>query len=179
VKTVSRNGKRIKLQIWDTAGQERYRTITTAYYRGALGFILMYDITSEESFNAVQDWSTQITTYSSDNAQVILVGNKADMAEERVVSYERGQALARQLGEFLKCLHCTIKNAKSYLGIPFYETSAKSSMGVTESFDKLVEMIFSNMGNRLQQANEGNENVNLETSDPSNPMAELQKKCGC
>ncbi|KAK2822219.1 hypothetical protein Q5P01_022284 [Channa striata] len=57
VKTIYRNDKRIKLQIWDTAGQERYRTITTAYYRGAMGFILMYDITNEESFNAVQDWS--------------------------------------------------------------------------------------------------------------------------
>ena len=52
-------------------------------------------------------------------------------------------------------------------------------MGVTESFDKLVEMIFSNMGNQLNQANEGNQNVNLETSDPSNPMADLQKTCGC
>jgi len=57
VKTVFRNEKRVKLQIWDTAGQERYRTITTAYYRGAMGFILMYDVTNEESFNAVQDWS--------------------------------------------------------------------------------------------------------------------------
>ncbi|XP_032367753.1 GTP-binding protein Rab-3D [Etheostoma spectabile] len=56
VKTVFRNDKRIKLQIWDTAGQERYRTITTAYYRGAMGFLLMYDITNQESFNAVQDW---------------------------------------------------------------------------------------------------------------------------
>uniref|UniRef100_A0A4X2LTR0 small monomeric GTPase n=1 Tax=Vombatus ursinus TaxID=29139 RepID=A0A4X2LTR0_VOMUR len=83
VKTVFKNEKRIKLQIWDTAGQERYRTITTAYYRGAMGFILMYDITNEESFNAVQDWSTQIKTYSWDNAQVILVGNKCDMEDER------------------------------------------------------------------------------------------------
>lgn len=56
VKTVFRQDKRVKLQIWDTAGQERYRTITTAYYRGAMGFILMYDITNEESFNSVQDW---------------------------------------------------------------------------------------------------------------------------
>uniref|UniRef100_A0A3P8NFJ0 small monomeric GTPase n=1 Tax=Astatotilapia calliptera TaxID=8154 RepID=A0A3P8NFJ0_ASTCA len=55
VKTVFRNDKRIKLQIWDTAGQERYRTITTAYYRGAMGFLLMYDITNQDSFNAVQD----------------------------------------------------------------------------------------------------------------------------
>ncbi|TNN42713.1 Ras-related protein Rab-3 [Liparis tanakae] len=58
VKTIYRNDKRIKLQIWDTAGQERYRTITTAYYRGAMGFILMYDITNEDSFTAVQDWCT-------------------------------------------------------------------------------------------------------------------------
>ncbi|XP_018313322.1 ras-related protein Rab-3 [Mycetomoellerius zeteki] len=82
VKTVFRHDKRVKLQIWDTAGQERYRTITTAYYRGAMGFILMYDITNEESFNSVQDWVTQIKNYSWDNAQVILVGNKCDMEEE-------------------------------------------------------------------------------------------------
>ncbi|CAF94102.1 unnamed protein product [Tetraodon nigroviridis] len=97
VKTVYRNDKRIKLQIWDTAGQERYRTITTAYYRGAMGFILMYDITNEESFNAVQDWATQIKTYSWDNAQVIMVGNKCDMAEERVIPPEKGKHLADQL----------------------------------------------------------------------------------
>lgn len=56
VKTVTRNEKKVKLQIWDTAGHERYRTITTAYYRGAMGFILMYDVTNEDSFSAVQDW---------------------------------------------------------------------------------------------------------------------------
>ncbi|XP_059551058.1 ras-related protein Rab-3C isoform X2 [Myotis daubentonii] len=99
VKTVFKNEKRIKLQIWDTAGQERYRTITTAYYRGAMGFILMYDITNGESFNAVQDWSTQIKTYSWDNAQVILVGNKCDMEDERVVSVERGRRLGEQLAK--------------------------------------------------------------------------------
>ncbi|KAJ7400401.1 Nardilysin [Pitangus sulphuratus] len=81
----------------DTAGQERYRTITTAYYRGAMGFVLMYDITSEDSFNAVQDWATQIKTYSWDNAQVILVGNKCDMEDDRIVPVEKGKHLADQL----------------------------------------------------------------------------------
>ncbi|KAG1973442.1 ras-related protein Rab-3A [Pimephales promelas] len=100
VKTIYKSDKRIKLQIWDTAGQERYRTITTAYYRGAMGFILMYDITNEESFAAVQDWATQIKTYSWDNAQVILAGNKSDMDEERIVSVDSGRLLAEQLGEF-------------------------------------------------------------------------------
>ncbi|KAL0106408.1 hypothetical protein PUN28_016259 [Cardiocondyla obscurior] len=112
VKTVFRHEKRVKLQIWDTAGQERYRTITTAYYRGAMGFILMYDITNEESFNSVQDWVTQIKNYSWDNAQVILVGNKCDMEEERVISTERGKQLAEQLG------------------VRFFETSAKENINV-------------------------------------------------
>ncbi|KAI2665944.1 Ras-related protein Rab-3D [Labeo rohita] len=97
VKTVFRNNKRIKLQIWDTAGQERYRTITTAYYRGAMGFLLMYDITNQDSFNAVQDWATQIKTYSWDNAQVILVANKCDLEDDRLVPTEDGQRLAHEL----------------------------------------------------------------------------------
>uniref|UniRef100_A0A7M4FEH2 Ras-related protein Rab-3 n=1 Tax=Crocodylus porosus TaxID=8502 RepID=A0A7M4FEH2_CROPO len=124
VKTIYRNDKRIKLQIWDTAGQERYRTITTAYYRGAMGFILMYDITNEESFNAVQDWSTQIKTYSWDNAQVLLVGNKCDMEDERVVSSERG----RQLAE--------------HLGFEFFEASAKDNINVKQTFERLVDIIY-------------------------------------
>nr|XP_055095437.1 ras-related protein Rab-3D isoform X1 [Symphalangus syndactylus]XP_055095438.1 ras-related protein Rab-3D isoform X1 [Symphalangus syndactylus] len=98
VKTVYRHDKRIKLQIWDTAGQERYRTITTAYYRGAMGFLLMYDVANQESFAAVQDWATQIKTYSWDNAQVILVGNKCDLEDERVVPAEDGRRLADDLG---------------------------------------------------------------------------------
>ncbi|XP_013187825.1 ras-related protein Rab-3 isoform X1 [Amyelois transitella] len=131
VKTVFRHDKRVKLQIWDTAGQERYRTITTAYYRGAMGFILMYDITNEESFNSVQDWVTQIKTYSWDNAQVILVGNKCDMEEERVVSSERGRQLAEQLG------------------VEFYETSAKENINVKAVFERLVDIICDKMSESL------------------------------
>ncbi|KAH8367228.1 hypothetical protein KR084_009064 [Drosophila pseudotakahashii] len=119
VKTVFRHDKRVKLQIWDTAGQERYRTITTAYYRGAMGFILMYDVTNEDSFNSVQDWVTQIKTYSWDNAQVILVGNKCDMEDQRVISFERGRQLADQLG------------------VEFFETSAKENVNVKVSSNRL------------------------------------------
>ncbi|KAK7501124.1 hypothetical protein BaRGS_00007609 [Batillaria attramentaria] len=104
VKTVFRQDKRVKLQIWDTAGQERYRTITTAYYRGAMGFILMYDVTNEESFNAVQDWCTQIKTHAWSNASVVLVGNKCDLEDSRVVSQAKGQDLASDLGMPLKML---------------------------------------------------------------------------
>ncbi|XP_055485069.1 ras-related protein Rab-3B isoform X2 [Psammomys obesus] len=131
VKTVYRHEKRVKLQIWDTAGQERYRTITTAYYRGAMGFILMYDITNEESFNAVQDWATQIKTYSWDNAQVILVGNKCDMEEERVVPTEKGRLLAEQLG------------------FDFFEASAKENISVRQAFERLVDAICEKMSDSL------------------------------
>ncbi|KAL7854542.1 hypothetical protein SRHO_G00167320 [Serrasalmus rhombeus] len=134
VKTIYRNDKRIKLQIWDTAGQERYRTITTAYYRGAMGFILMYDITNEESFAAVQDWSTQIKTYSWDNAQVLLVGNKCDMEDERVVAAERG----RQLSE--------------HLGFEFFEASAKDNINVKQTFERLVDIICEKMSESLDAA---------------------------
>uniref|UniRef100_A0A183CL92 small monomeric GTPase n=1 Tax=Globodera pallida TaxID=36090 RepID=A0A183CL92_GLOPA len=134
VKTVFRGDKRVKLQIWDTAGQERYRTITTAYYRGAMGFILMYDITNEESFNSVQDWCTQIKTYSWENAQVVLVGNKCDMEDERVVSRERGKQLADQLG------------------LEFFEASAKENINVKAVFEKLVEIICNKMAESLDQS---------------------------
>ncbi|KAK3786783.1 hypothetical protein RRG08_061334 [Elysia crispata] len=82
----------------DTAGQERYRTITTAYYRGAMGFLLMYDITNEESFQAVQDWIYQIKFHTTSSVPVILIGHKCDMEAERVVTTEQGATLARQLG---------------------------------------------------------------------------------
>jgi len=131
VKTVFRQDKRVKLQIWDTAGQERYRTITTAYYRGAMGFILMYDVTNEESFNAVQDWCTQIKTYSWDNAQVVLVGNKNDLEDERIVSFERGKQLADQLG------------------LEFFETSAKENINVKSVFERLVDIICDKMSESL------------------------------
>uniref|UniRef100_A0A8C8SRV1 Ras-related protein Rab-3 n=1 Tax=Pelusios castaneus TaxID=367368 RepID=A0A8C8SRV1_9SAUR len=131
VKTVYRNEKRVKLQIWDTAGQERYRTITTAYYRGAMGFLLMYDIANQESFNAVQDWATQIKTYSWDNAQVILVGNKCDLEDDRVVATEDGKRLADELG------------------FEFFEASAKDNINVKQVFERLVDIICEKMNESL------------------------------
>ncbi|TDH16063.1 hypothetical protein EPR50_G00015950 [Perca flavescens] len=127
VKTIYRNDKRVKLQIWDTAGQERYRTITTAYYRGAMGFLLMYDITSQETFYAVQDWATQIKTYSWGNAQVVLLGNKLDLEEDRQVPTEDAQRLATELG------------------FEFFETSAKDNINVKQVFEKLVDVICEKM----------------------------------
>jgi Ras-related protein Rab-8A len=85
IRTIELDNKRIKLQIWDTAGQERFRTITTAYYRGAMGILLVYDVTDESSFNNIRNWIRNIEQHASDNVNKILVGNKADMDESKRV----------------------------------------------------------------------------------------------
>ncbi|XP_076441506.1 ras-related protein Rab-3-like isoform X2 [Babylonia areolata] len=131
VKTVFRQDKRVKLQIWDTAGQERYRTITTAYYRGAMGFILMYDVTNEESFNAVQDWCIQIKTHAWSSACVVLVGNKCDLEPARLISQSQGLDLAQRLG------------------LEFFETSAKENINVKAVFERLVDIICDKMSESL------------------------------
>ncbi|XP_018921582.1 ras-related protein Rab-3D-like isoform X1 [Cyprinus carpio] len=158
VKTVFRNNKRIKLQIWDTAGQERYRTITTAYYRGAMGFLLMYDITNQDSFNAVQDWATQIKTYSWDNAQVILVGNKCDLEDDRLIPTEDSQRLARELG------------------FQFFEASAKDNINVKQVFECLVDVICEKMNESM----EGDGQVsNHKDSSPQDTSSEGHSGCVC
>ncbi|KAG5550125.1 hypothetical protein RHGRI_015169 [Rhododendron griersonianum] len=117
IRTIELDGKRIKLQIWDTAGQERFRTITTAYYRGAMGILLVYDVTDESSFNNIRNWIRNIEQHASDNVNKILVGNKADMDEsKRAVPTSKGQALADEYG------------------IKFFETSAKTNLNVEEVF---------------------------------------------
>ncbi|XP_061345742.1 ras-related protein RABE1c-like [Gastrolobium bilobum] len=117
IRTVALDGKRAKLQIWDTAGQERFKTITTAYYRGAMGILLVYDITDESSFDNIRNWFRNIEEHASDNVNKILVGNKVDMDEsKRAVPTSRGQALADEYG------------------IKFFETSAKTNLNVEEIF---------------------------------------------
>ncbi|ORZ22616.1 ras family-domain-containing protein [Absidia repens] len=123
IRTIELDGKRIKLQIWDTAGQERFRTITTAYYRGAMGILLVYDVTDERSFANVQNWFSNIEQHANEGVNKILIGNKCDMEEKRVVTKAQGEALA------------------SELGIQFMETSAKANIGVEEAFFDLARDI--------------------------------------
>ncbi|XP_050885355.1 ras-related protein RABE1c [Lathyrus oleraceus] len=122
--TIEFDGKRIKLQTWDTAGQERFRTITTAYYRGAMGILLVYDVTDKASFNNIRNWVRNIEQHASDNVNKILVGNKANMDEsKRAVPTSKGQVLADEYG------------------IKFFETSAKTNMNVAEVFFSIARDI--------------------------------------
>jgi Ras-related protein Rab-8A len=123
IRTIELDGKRIKLQIWDTAGQERFRTITTAYYRGAMGILLVYDVTDEKSFQNIRTWYQNVEQHASEGVDKILIGNKCDWDEKRAVTLEQGRQLADELG------------------IRFVETSAKDNEGVEEAFFTLARDI--------------------------------------
>jgi len=115
-RTVKIDNKTVKLQIWDTAGQERFRTITSAYYRGADGIIMVFDVTSMESFDHVNDWLKEVNRYAAEGTVKLLVGNKSDRTADKVVTESKAKEFADELG------------------IPFIETSAKSSKNVEEAF---------------------------------------------
>lgn len=91
IRTIDLDGKTVKLQIWDTAGQERFRTITSSYYRGAHGIIIVYDVTDMESFNNIKQWLSEIDRYASDNVCKLLVGNKCDLVDSKVVDTEKAK----------------------------------------------------------------------------------------
>ncbi|KAJ3444905.1 rab gtpase [Anaeramoeba flamelloides] len=155
IKNVEMDGKKVKIQIWDTAGQERFRTITTAYYRGAHGIMLVYDVSNEKSFLNVRNWIKNIETNASENVCKMLIANKADLTEEKVVETSRGEQLAAEYG------------------IPFFETSAKSNMNVNESFMQLTEMI----KKQLFDSNENEERGNDEKIDLK--KKKKKDKSGC
>nr|KJB46954.1 hypothetical protein B456_008G046500 [Gossypium raimondii] len=130
ISTVELDGKTIKLQIWDTAGQERFRTITSSYYRGAHGIIVVYDVTEMESFNNVKQWLNEIDRYANDSVCKLLVGNKCDLVENKVVDTQTAKAFADEIG------------------IPFLETSAKDSINVEQAFLTMAGEIKKKMGNQ-------------------------------
>jgi Ras-related protein Rab-8A len=155
IKTVEHGGQRIKLQIWDTAGQERFRTITTSYYRGAMGILLVYDVTDEESFENVATWMDQIDQHADQCVNRILIGNKSDAnPSDVVVSTERGQKLATDYG------------------LKFFETSAKADHNVTEAFDCMAKEV----QERLAREDEASRPItfSLEHDKPA-----TKKRMGC
>ena len=123
IRTIELESKTIKLQIWDTAGQERFRTITSSYYRGAHGIIVVYDTTDLESFNNVKQWLHEIGRYASENVNQLLVGNKSDLTSKRAVSFDQAKEFADSLG------------------IEFVETSAKNSTNVEKAFMMMASQI--------------------------------------
>ncbi|OCH85465.1 GTP-binding protein ypt1 [Obba rivulosa] len=123
IRTIEMEGKMVKLQIWDTAGQERFRTIAAAYYRGAHGIVVVYDVTDNDSFANVKGWLQEIDRYASEGVKKLLLGNKSDLVERKVIAYS------------------TAKEFADELQIPFLETSAKNSTNVEEAFLTMSKQI--------------------------------------
>uniref|UniRef100_A0A7S0VY16 Uncharacterized protein n=1 Tax=Hemiselmis tepida TaxID=464990 RepID=A0A7S0VY16_9CRYP len=128
LRTIELDGKKIKLQLLDTAGQERFKTITTAHYRNAMGILLVYDVTNEQSFKNIEDWLKNIDKHTSQPVNKILIGNKMDLASQRKVSTEEGKKLAERLN------------------MAFFETSAKEKSCVDEAFFALTRDIKKRLG---------------------------------
>ena len=152
IRTVELDGKKIKLQIWDTAGQERFRTITSSYYRGAEGIIIVYDVQDQESFNNVEQWLQEIDRFAGENVNTLLVGNKCDLISKKVVDYK------------------TAKKYADELGIPFVETSAKNATNVEKAFMTIAAEIKHRLEPlALSGPEEAAEKVRIESKPVSKP----------
>ncbi|CAD8084180.1 unnamed protein product [Paramecium sonneborni] len=117
------NDKNIKMQVWDTAGQEAFKSITRSYYRGSIGGILVFDVTSRQSFENVAKWNQEIQGYACDKIEMTLVANKIDLDEKREVHTDEGLAFAKKHG------------------FTYFETSAKTGENVNNVFESMAQTI--------------------------------------
>ena len=123
IKTFLLEGQTVKLQIWDTAGQERFKTITSSYYKGAHGIIIVFDITDEQSFKDIPTWLEEVESHADHDVVQVIIGNKTDLEEKRQVPKEKAQEYADSLG------------------FTYLESSAKQCVGVQEAFLTMTKEI--------------------------------------
>ena len=154
-----------KIQIWDTAGQERYKAITSSYFKGSNGCFIVYDITSESSFNNIENWYAEIQKETSKDIPILLVGNKCDLEDERKVPIEKGKEKAKNL-------NCA-----------FFETSALKKINIDKIFEELVNNIYEKTGGNKNDDDINIELVNddkgLNLNDVKNDEDKDSKKGGC
>ena len=155
-KNIIINNKRIKIQIWDTAGQERYRSITSAYYKGAKGALIVYDITRKNTFDNIDKWITDLKLNGDKNICIIILGNKSDLIDKREINKNDG-----------------IKKAEMYK-TAFLETSALNGDNISKAFDELIEQIVINNKNIFQDDNENEIDKGVNLNDEKNNN---KKKC--
>ena len=156
VKSLEIENKSIKLQIWDTAGQERFRNVISSYFKGAHGILLIFDITSRESFKELENWLGEVERNASPQILKILIGNKCDLVEERDISKDEGEAFA-------------MRNGMQYI-----ETSAKINTNVNEAFEALAKI----MVEYSNKKNSGiNENKTIKMNRGTDLNIQKKKKC--
>ncbi|XP_031104085.1 ras-related protein RABA5a-like [Ipomoea triloba] len=165
------NGKEVKAQVWDTAGQERFRAVTSAYYRGAVGALLVYDVSRRLTFESIGRWLSELQNHSDMNIVTILVGNKSDLQDAREVTTAEGKALAEAQSLF------------------FIETSALNSSNVTAAFETIVKEIYTILSRKVMQSQElkgddaerlsGGKPVVLEDEENKEAAEGEEAKAGC
>ncbi|CAK61540.1 unnamed protein product (macronuclear) [Paramecium tetraurelia] len=158
-RSITISGKVVKAQIWDTAGQERYRAITAAYYRGAIGAVLVYDITNKQSFEAVEQWIQEVRENADKDIVIMIIGNKSDLKHLRAIRTESGQDLAQMYK------------------VAFMEASAQDGTNVDQAFIQIIQQIYQNLTKQLQKYDQmshlQSEKLDLEITNSGN------KKQGC
>jgi Ras-related protein Rab-11A len=142
-RTIVVDSKTIKAQIWDTAGQERYRAVTSAYYRGAVGAMLVYDITKQQSFDHVQRWLEELRAHADANIVIMLIGNKSDLVNLRQVDTELAKEFAQKEG------------------LSFLETSAMESTNVETAFYTVLSEIYKTVSKKALIAEEKQSNAQI------------------
>jgi Ras-related protein Rab-11A len=142
-RTLQVEGKTVKAQIWDTAGQERYRAITSAYYRGAVGALLVYDITKRQTFDNVQRWLRELRDHADSNIVIMMAGNKSDLNHLRAVQEEDGHSLAEREG------------------LSFLETSALEATNVEKAFQTILTEIYHIISKKALAAQQATANISI------------------
>ena len=125
--------KIIKVQVWDTAGEERYRSITNAYYRGAEGILIVFDVTNKESFKNIENWINEVTVFTGKDVIIICLGNKSDL--KKSISNN------------------TIEDFKKRTNLEILNVSAKTGDGVEEAFKHLIELLIKKNMDKKEEIN--------------------------
>ncbi|GIY04686.1 ras-related protein Rab-27A [Caerostris extrusa] len=160
---ITGRSQRVHLQLWDTAGQERFRSLTTAFFRDAMGFILVFDLTSEQSFLNIRNWLEQLKTHAyCDNPDIVLCGNKADLEDSRFEKEEK------------------IREEAEKYGLTYFETSAVTGQNVNKVFDTLLDLVMMRIqktvdSTTLPGRRRGAPGMQLENNKPPSQ----QRSCSC
>ncbi|CAK82965.1 unnamed protein product (macronuclear) [Paramecium tetraurelia] len=161
-KTLQQSGKSVKCQIWDTAGQERYRAITNAYYRGAVGAFICYDVTREPTFKNTEKWLAELKEHADGNIVIIMIGNKTDAVDQRAVRTDEASNFCEQQK------------------IGFIETSALDGTNIDVAFNKIVANIFHTIGSKTAKKVVQVETDPVVLSEQKTPQSKSKKSSeGC
>jgi len=155
------DGRTIKAQIWDTAGQERYRAITAAYYRGAVGALLVYDIAKHLTYENVERWLKELRDHADANIVIMLVGNKSDLRHLRAVPTEEAKAYAERNG------------------LSFIETSALDSTNVEQAFTNILTEIYRIVSQKQLESERKPNRPHHNVVDITVPQSNINDKKGC